>query len=136
MIVYSLSPTTIMMWQGLILLHAAILPVILWAGALGRSRLAPRVLTGTRVYTVVAIVFLVAMALGGSQYRCGGHTGEDGFGFNLPLRQPDVPRAAHPADLPLAGERSGRVVAGRAAAAGGVKGLKWNGAARRQPRSP
>ena len=28
-----------MMWQGLILFHAAILPVVLWVGALGRSRL-------------------------------------------------------------------------------------------------
>ena len=87
-IVYSLSPTTVMMWQGLILLHAAILPVILWAGALSRSRLAPRVLTATRIYTIAEIAFLVAMALGSSQYRCGGHTGKDGFGFNLRYDSP------------------------------------------------
>ena len=36
-LVYSLSPTTIMMWQGLVLFHAAVLPVILWGGALGRG---------------------------------------------------------------------------------------------------
>jgi hypothetical protein len=87
-IVYALSPTTVMMWQGLILLHAAILPVILWAGALGRSRLAPRVLKATRAYAVAEIALLVAMALGSSQYRCAGHTGRDGFGFNLRYDSP------------------------------------------------
>jgi len=49
---------------------------------------APRILTATRIYTVAAIVFLVAMALGSSQYRCGGHTGKDGFGFNLRYDSP------------------------------------------------
>ncbi len=118
-IVYSLSPTTIMMWQGLILLHAAILPVILWAGALGRSRLAPRALTATRVYAVAEIAFLAAMALGSSQYRCGGHDGKDGFGFNLRYDSPmfrelhiqqtcpwpvDVPGGWWPDVLPRPGE--------------------------------
>ena len=87
-IVFSLSPTTIMMWQGLILLHAAILPVILWVGALGRSRWAARVAMGTRGYAAVEIALLVAMALGGSQYRCSGHDGEDSFGFALRYDHP------------------------------------------------
>jgi hypothetical protein len=87
-IVFGLSPTTIMAWQGLILLHAAILPVILWAGALSRSRLASRMTTVTWGYAVVEIAFLIAMALGGSQYRCGGHTGADGFGFSLAYDSP------------------------------------------------
>lgn len=82
-IVYSLAPTTIMMWQGLILFHAAVLPVILWAGALGRSRRAAEVRKGIRICAAAEIALLVLMALGGSQYRCGGHDGADGFGFPL-----------------------------------------------------
>ena len=38
---------------------------------------------GTLGYAAVEIVLLAAMALGASQYRCSGHDGEDGFGFNL-----------------------------------------------------
>jgi hypothetical protein len=87
-IVFSLSPTTVMMWQGLILFHAAILPVIFWAGSLARTRLASRVRTATAVYAVAQIAFLVAMALGSSQYRCTSHTGKDAFGFNLGYDSP------------------------------------------------
>jgi hypothetical protein len=82
-IVFSLSPTTIMMWQGLILFHAAILPVILWGGSLARSRRAGWLATGVPLYTVVNLALLVGIALGAPQYRCSGHTGADGFGFPL-----------------------------------------------------
>jgi hypothetical protein len=82
-IVFSLSPTTVMMWQGLILFHAAVLPVVFWAGALARTRLAPRVMTVTWGYAAAEVAFLVAMALGSSQYRCTSHTGKDAFGFSL-----------------------------------------------------
>lgn len=87
-IVFSLSPTTIMMWQGLILFHAAVLPVIFWAGALARTRLAPRVRTATWSYAAAEVAFLIAMALGSSQYRCTSHTGKDAFGFNLGYDSP------------------------------------------------
>jgi hypothetical protein len=87
-IVYSLSPTTIMMWQGLILFQAAVLPVVLWGGALGRSRLAARMMRWTRGYAAVEIALLIAMALGASQYRCGGHTDTDAFGFDLAYDSP------------------------------------------------
>jgi hypothetical protein len=87
-IVFALSPTTVMSWQVLVLVHAAILPVILWAGALGRSRLAPRMATVTGSYAILEIALLIAMALGGSQYRCRGHNGDDGFGFSLAYDSP------------------------------------------------
>lgn len=84
-IVFSLAPTTIMMWQALILLHAAVLPLVLWAGALGRSRLAPRVERWTRVYAAAEIALLLLIPLGATHYRCVGHdNGRDSFG--LPLR--------------------------------------------------
>jgi hypothetical protein len=82
-VVFGLSPTTPMMWQGLIVLHAAVLPVILWAGALGRTRFAPRVVKATRIYAAAEIVLLVAMAFGNPQYRCGGPTKRRDFGFPL-----------------------------------------------------
>jgi hypothetical protein len=87
-LVFALSPTTIMAWQALILVHAAILPVILWAGALARTRWVGWVAKGTRGYAAAEIAFLVAIALGGSQYRCGGHTGTDAFGFSLAYDSP------------------------------------------------
>ncbi|MFL6194172.1 MAG: hypothetical protein ACJ75H_08370 [Thermoanaerobaculia bacterium] len=87
-IVFSLSPTTLMMWQGLILFHAAILPVVLWLGPLSRTRFASRVATGTRVYVAAEILLGIAMALGSLQYRCAGHTGDDSFGFPLPYDHP------------------------------------------------
>ena len=83
-IVFGLSPTTIMMWQGLILLHAAILPVVLYAGALDRTRFASWVSKGTWIWAAVEIVLLIAIAFGNPQYRCGGrHTRRTDFGFNL-----------------------------------------------------
>lgn len=87
-VVFGLSPTTIMMWQGLILLHAAVLPVVLWLGSLSRTRLAPRVLLGARIYGGLEVALLLALALGGFHYRCGGHTGEDGYGFPLRYDHP------------------------------------------------
>jgi hypothetical protein len=82
-IVFSLSPTTLMMWQGLILLHAAILPVILWLGTLGRSRIAPRLLKPLWIYAAVEIVLLVAIAFGNPQFRCGGRMKRTDFSFPL-----------------------------------------------------
>jgi hypothetical protein len=70
-LVFAASPTTIMNWQGLVLLHVAILPVVLWTEGLWRLR--DRAMT--RVVATVAILAIVlgaAMALGSAHYRCGG----------------------------------------------------------------
>lgn len=82
-VVFGLSPTTLMMWQGLILLHAAVLPVVLWAGALDRTRRSGWVSKGIWACMVTEIVLLVAIAFGNPQYRCGGPTKRTDFGFNL-----------------------------------------------------
>src|SRR6185295_6611502 len=87
-IVFALSPTTAMMWQGLIVLHAAILPVLLWAGALGRTRSAPRVLKATWIYAALEVVLLLAMAFGNPQYRCGGPMKRRDFVFPLRYDHP------------------------------------------------
>ncbi|MEA2561960.1 MAG: hypothetical protein QOH06_3464 [Acidobacteriota bacterium] len=86
-VVFSLSPTTIMMWQALIVLHAAVLPLVLWAGVLGRSRHAGRVSRGLWiglwVYTAAEIFLLLLIPLGSTHYRCAGHDGSDSFGLAL-----------------------------------------------------
>src|SRR4030095_14002939 len=81
--VFALSPTTLMMWQALILLPPAILPVILWLGAVGRSRFASRVVKATWVYAALEIVLLLAIAFGNPQYRCGGRMKRTDFSFPL-----------------------------------------------------
>ncbi|MFL6200181.1 MAG: hypothetical protein ACJ76J_13460 [Thermoanaerobaculia bacterium] len=82
-VVFSLSPTTIMMWQALIVLHAAVLPLVLWAGVLGRSRHAGRVSRGLGIYLAAEIVILLLIPLGSTHYRCAGHDGSDSFGLDL-----------------------------------------------------
>jgi hypothetical protein len=70
-LVFAASPTTIMNWQGLVLLHVAILPVVLWAE--GLWRLHPR--AGARLGALVAALAIAlgaAMALGSPHYRCDG----------------------------------------------------------------
>lgn len=88
LIVFSLSPTTVMMWQGLILFHAAVLPLVLWAGPLARTRYAARAISWTRVYGIAEAVFLLAIAFGTPFYRCAGHKPEDSFNFNLKYDSP------------------------------------------------
>lgn len=87
-IVFALSPTTSMMWQGLILLHAAVLPVILWVGALGSTRVASRVAKATRIYAAAEIVLLLAIAFGNPQFRCGGRMKRTDFSFPLRSNHP------------------------------------------------
>jgi hypothetical protein len=82
LITFALSPTTIMMWQGVALFHAAVLPLVLWAGVLGRSRLAPWVARGTRIYVAAELALIVLTGLGATHYRCAGHgDGSDSFYF-------------------------------------------------------
>ncbi|HET9225477.1 MAG TPA: hypothetical protein VFR31_02330 [Thermoanaerobaculia bacterium] len=81
--VFALSPTTIMMWQALIVLHAAVLPLVLWAGVLIRSRHARRATRGLWVYATASVLLLLLIPLGSTHYRCAGHDGSDSFGLDL-----------------------------------------------------
>ena len=71
-VVYAVSPTTMMYWQGLSLFHAAVLPLTLYAGLLLRTRHAARVLAGAAAYAVLEIVLAVGIAFGTPDYRCRG----------------------------------------------------------------
>jgi hypothetical protein len=84
-VVFALSPTTIMMWQALIVLHASVLPLVLWAGPLLRSRRwSERAARGVWIYAAASLVLLVLIPLGSTHYRCAGHgDGADSFGLAL-----------------------------------------------------
>ncbi|HEX5758921.1 MAG TPA: hypothetical protein VF121_06970 [Thermoanaerobaculia bacterium] len=70
---FALAPTTIMMWQALLVLHAAVLPPVLWAEALARSRRWGRTaVRGAWAWTAASFVCLLLLALGSPHYRCGG----------------------------------------------------------------
>ncbi len=69
---FALSPTTIMQWQGFSVLHAAVLPLVLWAGVLLRTRRSGLVRSLARVHAATAVVLLLGMAFGSPMYRRGG----------------------------------------------------------------
>jgi hypothetical protein len=69
---YALSPTTIMAWQGFSILHAAVLPLLLWATMLLRSRTRARVERLARLWVAALVVLLVLMAVASPRYRRGG----------------------------------------------------------------
>jgi hypothetical protein len=71
-IVFCLSPTTIMFWQAVTVFHAAVLALVLWAGALWRTRRAPLVGRSVAGWTAASVLLAVAMALGSPQFRCRG----------------------------------------------------------------
>ncbi len=84
--VFAASPTTIMMWQALIVLHAAVLPLMLWVGGslrLLRSRWSGRVERGVWIYAAASLAVLVLIPLGSTHYRCAGHDGSDSYGLAL-----------------------------------------------------
>jgi hypothetical protein len=71
-LVFALAPTTVMYWQVVLLFHTAVLPLVLWAGALWRSRRGPLVTQLAAAWAAASILIALAVALGSPQYRCGG----------------------------------------------------------------
>ena len=80
-VVFGLSPTTIMYWQGLILFHVAVLPVVLWLGAVLEGPRAAWARRGVALYAALALFVLFGMLFGSPYYRCGGKEP-----LRLPLR--------------------------------------------------
>jgi len=64
-----LSPVPTMWWHNLVVFHAAALPVVLWAGALMRTRWAGLVRRAAAAWVVVAVILLAGIAVGGEQFR-------------------------------------------------------------------
>jgi hypothetical protein len=71
-LVLSVSPTTFMYWQGLALVHAAVLPLTLWAGAWWRTRRRPLVIRAVALFCTLEMVVALGMAFGSPDYRCRG----------------------------------------------------------------
>lgn len=69
---FAASPTTIMAWQGFIVFHAAVLPLVMWVEVLAHSRARAGAARATLAYAVVASALLLAMAVGTPLYRRGG----------------------------------------------------------------
>ena len=82
-VVFSLAPTTIMMWQALIILHAAVLPLVLWAGALGRSRRSGRVSKGLWIYAAAEICSPRPSPSAARSTAAAAATASDSFGLAL-----------------------------------------------------
>jgi hypothetical protein len=72
LISFALSPTTIMSWQGFVVLPAAVLPVVLYLEVLRRAGRATWVRRVTTGYLAVSLVLLLAMAVGAPHFRPGG----------------------------------------------------------------
>jgi hypothetical protein len=71
---FAISPTTVMMWQGLIIMHVALLPLILWLGHLSRTDYRKVAKTGVALYLSLAIILLVCISIASPMYRKGGRS--------------------------------------------------------------
>lgn len=73
LLTYAAAPTTVMWWQGVALLHAVLLPLVLWAGTIARRRRRRRaVRVGAWSWGTCAVLIAVLIAVGGRRHRCGG----------------------------------------------------------------
>ncbi len=73
-ITFALAPTTIMYWQVVLVFHAAVLPPVLWAGALWRSHRRPNVTKLLVAWGITGVALAIAIALGSPGFRCGGRS--------------------------------------------------------------
>lgn len=69
---FALSPTTVMVWQGFIVLHVAVLVVVLHAALCLRARRRVLARLVVAVWLVISIVLAAAMAVAAPMYRRGG----------------------------------------------------------------
>jgi len=69
---FALSPTTVMAWQGFIILHVAVLVVVLYAAPWFRSRWRQFARRAAGAWLVISVVLAAAMAVGAPMYRRGG----------------------------------------------------------------
>lgn len=72
LVAFALSPTTIMMWQGFVAFHGAVLPGILLSGALLRSRHARPAARVLVAWMVASVALAAVLSVAGPLYRQGG----------------------------------------------------------------
>lgn len=69
---FALSPTTVMMWQGFVVFHAALLPGLLLGSALLAGRWRERAARAVVAWAAVALLLGATMAVASPMYRRGG----------------------------------------------------------------
>jgi hypothetical protein len=69
LIVYALAPTSPMPWQGVLLFHAAVLPMVFWCGSY-LTRFPGAVRGGTILFAVFSLMMMATVAAGGPRFRC------------------------------------------------------------------
>jgi len=70
----ALTPTAVMSWQLLTVLHLTVIPLVLLSmDLIGKGRL-PVVRAGVVTYAAVSILLVIAIGVGSPMYRCGGAT--------------------------------------------------------------
>ncbi len=128
---FAASPTTAMMWQGFIALHAAVLVLPIWCDErIGTSPRRVLFLRGATAWALFALILDLAFALGGPMYRRGGRQAV-AVVVREPLEMLDALRVDELSTIriePESGARS-RILRGRGAWAEGSRpaerGEKW-----------
>jgi hypothetical protein len=69
---FAISPTTVMMWQGLIAFHAAILPLLFGVRRLLDTERRAAVKRGLAIWVAASLVVTAGMTFGSQMYRVGG----------------------------------------------------------------
>ena len=81
LLAYSAAQTTVMMWMGLAIQHAAVLPLVLCGTTLLNSSHRTIAVRIVQVYALLSLVLLGGMSIGSAMYRRGG---EDRVDFTFP----------------------------------------------------
>ncbi|MBI4161077.1 MAG: hypothetical protein HY509_01365, partial [Acidobacteria bacterium] len=68
--VFALAPTTLMWWQATVLLHAAVLATVMWAGALLRTRYRRLARAAAWAHAAVGLLVILGVRFGNPQFRC------------------------------------------------------------------
>lgn len=71
-VTFCIAPTTPMWWQGVSVMHAAVLPLALWGAELSAGRWQPVVRRAAWAWGVACVALVLATAWGSPQFRCGG----------------------------------------------------------------
>ncbi len=69
---FSISPTTVMFWQGFVILQAPLLVVVFFLEDLLRTRHRAKTIRVLEAWSVSLFVLLLALAFAAPMYRCGG----------------------------------------------------------------
>ena len=70
----AITPTAVMSWQLLAILHLAVMPLVLLGVDLGDWGRWKEVSWGSALYAAIAVMLITAIGWGSPMFRCGGET--------------------------------------------------------------